>query len=75
MEYHFREIEKRWQDHWAKEKTFRTDNNSAKPKTIEAELPEILNGEDLKSTFNCTFVISKRKISITLPAFGADILL
>jgi len=50
-------------------------NNSSKLKTIEAELPEILNAEDLKSTFNNTFLISKRKISITLPAFGADILL
>lgn len=32
MEYNFREVEKNWQEYWAKNKTFRTDNNSAKPK-------------------------------------------
>jgi leucyl-tRNA synthetase len=32
MDYHFREIEKNWQDFWAKNKTFAADNNSAKPK-------------------------------------------
>src|ERR1700747_2016831 len=32
MEYNFREIEKRWQDKWAKEKTFASENISNKPK-------------------------------------------
>lgn len=32
MEYHFREIEKKWQDYWAKNKPFKADNNSSKPK-------------------------------------------
>ena len=32
MDYHFREIEKKWQDFWAKNKTFAADNNSSKPK-------------------------------------------
>ncbi len=32
MEYHFREIEKKWQEIWAKNKTFAADNNSSKPK-------------------------------------------
>lgn len=32
MEYHFREIEKKWQARWAKEKTFKAENNSEKPK-------------------------------------------
>lgn len=31
MEYNFREVEKYWQEYWAKNKTFRTENNS-KPK-------------------------------------------
>ena len=50
-------------------------NNSAKSKTIEAELPEILNGEDLKSTFNNTFNIKNKKIKIELPAYSSDILI
>jgi glycosidase len=50
-------------------------NNSAKPKTIEVELPESLKTESLKSTFNHNFVLSKNKISIQLPAYSADILL
>ncbi len=50
-------------------------NNSAKPKTIEAELPESLSGEDLKSIFNHTFVIEKHKLKMQLPAYSADILL
>jgi len=32
MEYHFREIEKKWQEIWAKTKPFKAENNSAKPK-------------------------------------------
>jgi leucyl-tRNA synthetase len=32
MDYHFREIEKKWQERWAREKTFKADNNSSKPK-------------------------------------------
>src|SRR5690554_2112627 len=30
--YHFREIEEKWQQYWAENKTFAADNNSAKPK-------------------------------------------
>jgi leucyl-tRNA synthetase len=32
MDYNFTEIEKKWQAHWAKHKTFRAENNSDKPK-------------------------------------------
>ncbi len=32
MEYHFREIEKKWQEIWAKTKPFKAENNSSKPK-------------------------------------------
>ena len=32
MEYNFRETEKKWQEYWAKNKTFKTENNSSKPK-------------------------------------------
>jgi len=32
MEYNFKDIEKKWQARWAKEKTFAADNNSTKPK-------------------------------------------
>ena len=32
MEYNFVEIEKKWQRYWAEKKTFRAQDNSAKPK-------------------------------------------
>jgi len=32
MEYNFREVEKQWQEYWAKNKTFKAEDNSAKPK-------------------------------------------
>ncbi|WP_353779178.1 class I tRNA ligase family protein [Winogradskyella sp. 3972H.M.0a.05] len=32
MKYNFNEIEKKWQDHWAKNQTFKAENNSDKPK-------------------------------------------
>lgn len=32
MNYNFNEIEKKWQDHWAKNQTFRAKNNSDQPK-------------------------------------------
>ena len=28
MEYNFREVEKQWQAYWAKNKTYKTENNS-----------------------------------------------
>jgi len=50
-------------------------NNSAKPKIFEVELPEILSGEDLKSTFNNSFSIKNNKIKIELPAYSSDVLI
>ena len=32
MKYHFNEIEKKWQNYWAKNQTFKAENNSDKPK-------------------------------------------
>ncbi|MFD0964498.1 leucine--tRNA ligase [Pseudofulvibacter geojedonensis] len=32
MSYHFNEIEKKWQEYWAKNQTFRAENSSDKPK-------------------------------------------
>ena len=32
MEYNFREIEKKWQDYWKKNQTYRVENSSDKPK-------------------------------------------
>ena len=32
MEYNFREVEKKWQDRWAQNKTFKTENSSTQPK-------------------------------------------
>ncbi|MGB3947622.1 MAG: class I tRNA ligase family protein [Bacteroidia bacterium] len=32
MEYNFREVEQKWQQYWAKNKTFKTENKSDKPK-------------------------------------------
>lgn len=32
MNYNFRDIEKKWQDHWAKHQTFKADNFSENPK-------------------------------------------
>ena len=32
MEYNFREVEKKWQAYWAKNKTFKTEDSSSKPK-------------------------------------------
>ena len=31
-EYHFREIEQKWQQRWAEQKTYRTENGGPKPK-------------------------------------------
>lgn len=32
MNYHFNDIEKKWQDYWAKHQTFKAENHSDKPK-------------------------------------------
>jgi glycosidase len=50
-------------------------NNSSKSKHLETELPDFLNTDELKATFHNPFVIKKHKISITLPAYSAEILI
>jgi len=50
-------------------------NNSAKPKRIEIELPASLKSTTFTATFNSEFSVSKRKLIIQLPAYGAEILL
>lgn len=50
-------------------------NNSNEPKTFEIELPDVQKLTKLKSTFNNKFTISNQKITIQLPAYGADIVL
>jgi leucyl-tRNA synthetase len=32
MDYQFKDIEKKWQQFWAKNETFKAEDNSAKPK-------------------------------------------
>ena len=32
MHYNFKEIEEKWQNHWAKNQTFKASNDSEKPK-------------------------------------------
>ena len=39
MMYHFKKIEKKWQDIWQKEETFKTENNGKKPYYILVEFP------------------------------------
>ncbi len=50
-------------------------NNSSKAKTIEVELPKILKSTTYNATFKNRFTIKENRISITLPAFSAEILL
>ena len=38
MEYNFREIEKKWQARWAKDKTFATTNDKSKPKYYSLDM-------------------------------------
>jgi leucyl-tRNA synthetase len=38
MEYNFREIERKWQEKWAREGTFRTSNDSSKPKYYSLDM-------------------------------------
>lgn len=50
-------------------------NNSSKSKHLETELPDFLNTDELTATFHNPFVIKKHKISITLQAYSAEILI
>ncbi len=50
-------------------------NNSSKIKHLETELPDFLNTDELNATFHNPFVIKKHKISITLQAYSAEILI
>jgi len=50
-------------------------NNSAKPKSFEITIPDLLNIKGLKSIFNCKFAVSHHKISIQLPAYSSEVLL
>ena len=50
-------------------------NNSSKSKTIEVELPKSLKITTFTATFNNRFTMKENRISMTLPAFSAEILL
>lgn len=50
-------------------------NNSAKSSTFEVELPKTINAEDLKATFGNKFSDVNRKITLTLPAYGVEVLI
>lgn len=50
-------------------------NNSSKNRTFDVDLPNTLKAENLKATFGTQFGRSGNKIIITLPAYGAEILM
>lgn len=50
-------------------------NNSAKPKTIEVELPVSIKSTTFVNIFNNKFTLNKNKVSIILPAYSAEILM
>lgn len=47
MEYNFREIEKKWQEKWAREGTFRASNESSKPKYYSLDMFPYPSGSGL----------------------------
>ena len=47
MNYNFTAIEKKWQKYWSKNKTFRADNNSEKPKFYVLDMFPYPSGEGL----------------------------
>jgi len=48
-------------------------NNSAKPKTIELELPVSIKSTTFVNIFNNKFTLNKNKLTINLPAYRAEI--
>jgi glycosidase len=50
-------------------------NNSAKSSTFEVNLPKTLKAEKLKATFGNKFSDSNKKIVLTLPAYGVEVLI
>jgi len=50
-------------------------NNSSKAKTIVVELPVSIKSTTFVGVFNNKFTLDKNKLSIDLPAYGAEILL
>lgn len=49
-------------------------NNSAESRTFDIELPKALKADDLKAAFENKFNKKGQKISITLPAYSAEVL-
>lgn len=49
-------------------------NNSAESRTFDLELPKALKADDLKAAFENKFNKKGQKISITLPAYSAEVL-
>jgi len=59
MEYQFREIEKKWQDYWAKNKPFKAENNSSKPKYYVLDMFPYPSGAGLHVGHPLGYISSK----------------
>lgn len=49
MSYNHRDIEKKWQQFWEENKTFKTDTNSDKPKFYALDMFPYPSGQDFMS--------------------------
>jgi leucyl-tRNA synthetase len=50
MDYDFCKIEKKWQDFWASQKTFKADNQSDRPKYYVLDILPVISLPDTKDT-------------------------
>ncbi len=46
MDYQFKEIEQKWQKHWAQNRTFKADQDTSKPKFYVLDMFLIHQGRD-----------------------------
>ncbi len=65
MEYNFKEIEKKWQDYWEKNKTFKTEYNPSKPKYYVLDMFPYPSGSGLHvghpEGYTATDIVSRYK--------------
>ena len=69
MDYNFIEIERKWQSWWAEHKTFKAENESAKPKYYVLDMFPYPSGAGLHVGHPLGYILSQGRAHVGQPTW------